>query len=151
MCAVARLPLVHQAYASHNYTITSYRLAIPTQLQLHLAVVALSMGRIFHFLNTMNAGYLTSAINAPSRNATANRYIVSKTVQTSSHDHKTSTSESSKNLVPNNYGSSKTVVETVPMEDSSDWKRQTQGREEDEQIQVTREYAVTYETKGTAM
>jgi UDP-glucose 4-epimerase len=98
----------------------------------------------------MNAGYLTSAINAPSRNATANRYVVSQAAQTSGHDHKTSISESSKNLVSSNYGSSKTVVETVPMEDSSDWKRHTQGREEDEQIQVTREYAVTYETKGTA-
>jgi hypothetical protein len=150
ICAVSRLPLIHQAYTSRDYTIGSYRLAIPTQLQLHLAVVALSMGRIFHFLNTMNAGYLTSAINAPSRNATANRYVVSKAAQTSSHD-KTSISESSKNLVPNNYGSSKTVVETVPMEDGSDWKRHTQGKEEDEQIQVTREYAVTYETKGTAL
>jgi UDP-glucose 4-epimerase len=118
---------------------------------LHLAVVALSMGRIFHFLNTMNAGYLTSAIDAPSRNATANRYVVSKTAQTSSREHKTSVSESSKNLVPSNYGTSKTIVETVPMEESTDWKRQTQGRDEDEQIQVTREYAVTYETKGTAL
>ena len=136
---------------SHDYTITSYRLAIPTQLQLHLAVVALSMGRIFHFLNTMNSGYLTSAINAPSRNATANRYASPKAAHSSSHDHQTSISESSKNLVPIDYGSSKAVVEIVPMEESSDWKRQTQSREDEEQIHVTREYAVTYETKGTAL
>ena len=109
------------------------------------------MGRIFHFLNTLNSGYLTSAINAPSRNATANRYASPKVTNNSSHDHKTSISESSKNLVPINYGTSKTVVETVPMEESSDWKRQTQGREDEEQIQVTREYAVTYETKGAAI
>lgn len=99
----------------------------------------------------MNAGYLTSAIDAPSRNATANRYTLSKTAQTSSHDRKTSISESSKNLVPNNYGSSKTVIETVPMEEGSDWKRQTQKKEDDEQIQVTREYVVTYETPGAAL
>jgi UDP-glucose 4-epimerase len=99
----------------------------------------------------MNAGYLTSAIDAPSRNVTANRYILSKTAQTSSHDRRNSVSESSKNLVPSNYGSSKTVVETVPMEESTDWKRHTQRRNDDEHIQVTRQYAVTYETKGTAL
>ena len=139
----------------------AYRLAIPTQLQLHLAVVALSMGRIFHFLNTMNAGYLTSAIDAPSRNTTANgysygkNYVVSKVSQKSSsnhnhsHAHKTSISESSKNLVPSNYGSTKTVVEALPMEDGGEWKRQTQAKEgnDDEHIQVSREYSVTYESK----
>jgi hypothetical protein len=107
------------------------------------------MGRIFHFLNTMNSGYLTSAIDAPSRNATAARYAISKAALTSSRDHKTSISESSKNLVPSNYGSSKTVVESLPMEESSEWKRQTQNGDEDEHIQVTREYAVTYETKSS--
>ena len=104
----------------------------------------------------MNAGYLTSAIDAPSRDTTAangygygNKYVNSKVSQKSSHDHKTSISESSKNLVPSQYGSTKTVVQAVPMEDGSEWKRQAQGREgsEDEHIQVTREYAVTYENK----
>jgi hypothetical protein len=109
------------------------------------------MGRVFHFLNTMNSGYLTSAINAPSRNATANRYASPKAAHSSNHDHGTSISESSKNLVPIDYGRSKAAVEIVPMEESSDWKRQMQSREDEEQIHVTREYAVTYETKGTAL
>ena len=105
----------------------------------------------------MNAGYLTSAIDAPSRNATGNaysygkNYIVSKASQKSSNDHKNSISESSKNLVPSNYGSTKTVVEAVPMEDTAEWKRRTQAREgsDDEHIQVSREYTVTYENKNS--
>jgi len=117
------------------------------------------MGRIFHFLNTMNAGYLTSAIGAPSRNTSANGYGYGKNFTTSTasnksnRDRETSISESSKNLVPGNYGRTKTVVEVVPMEDSSDWKRQAQSGEgsEDEQIQVRREYTVSYEPKIHAM
>ena len=99
----------------------------------------------------MNAGYLTSAINAPSRNATAHRYVVSKVNNTSSQDREGSVSESSKNLVPSNYGSSKAVVETVPMDESSEWRRQTQGRDgnEGDHIHVTREYVVSYENKSS--
>ena len=106
------------------------------------------MGRIFHFLNAMDAGYLTSAIDAPSRDATANRYLTSKAShQTNQAPKPNSISESSKNLVPSNYGSTKTVVEHVPMENSSAWKRHEVGREGgvDEQIQVTRELSVTYD------
>ena len=152
VCAVARLPFIHGAYTSRDYTIESYKLAVPTQLQLHLAVVALSMGRIFHFLNTFNAGYLTSAIDAPSRNVTAarygDRYNISKVSHKSNHDPKGSISESSKNLVPSHYGSTKTVVETVAMEDGSDWKQvQRVEPTPEEQIHVSREYSVTYETK----
>ena len=150
VCAVVRLPFIHGAYTSRDYTIESYKLAVPTQLQLHLAVVALSMGRIFHFLNTFNAGYLTSAIDAPSRNTTGvrygDRYNVSKVSNKSSHDPKGSISESSKNLVPSHYGSTKTAVESMAMEDGSDWKQvQRVEAGPEEQIHVSREYTVTYE------
>jgi hypothetical protein len=110
------------------------------------------MGRIFHFLNTFNAGYLTSAIDAPSRNTTAarygDRYNISKVSQKSNLDRKGSISESSKNLVPSHYGSTKTVVETVALEDGSDWKQaQRVEPAPEEQIHVSREYSVTYEAK----
>ena len=147
VCAVARLPFVYNTYTSDNYTLEAYKLAIPTQLQLHLAVVALSMGKVFRFLNTMNAGYLTSAIDAPSRNATA--YLNSKASRKMGNVPKSSISESSRNLVPSMYGSSKTVVDHLPMEKSLPWKRQTlQGEESlDRQIHVTREVVITYQTE----
>ena len=150
ICAIARLPFVHGTYTSPDYTLVSYKFAIPTQLQLHLAVVALSMGKIFRFLNTMNAGYLTSAIDAPTRNGTAyaNRYINSKTSQNASQvqsQKKSSISESSKDLVPKNYGTSKTVVEHLPMEQSQGWKRPEGEAGSDKQIQVTREVHISYE------
>lgn len=148
ICAIARLPFVHGAYTSPDYTIEAYKLAIPTQLQLHLAVVALSMGKIFRFLNTMNAGYLTSAIDAPSRSTTAyaNKYLNSKTSQQDSHVKKNpSISESSKDLVPRTYGSSKAIVEHLPMEPSSAWKRSEEEAGSDNEIRVTREVHITYE------
>ncbi len=150
VCAIARIPFIHRTYTSPDYTLEAYKLAIPTQLQLHLAVVALSMGKIFRFLNTMNAGYLTSAIDAPTRDGTAyaNRYLNSKTSHQPSHTQsqkKSSISESSKDLVPKNYGSSKTIVEHLPLEQSQGWKRRGGDAGSDKQIQVTREVHITYE------
>ncbi|KAK5084758.1 hypothetical protein LTR05_005836 [Lithohypha guttulata] len=61
-CAIARLPFIHAAYTSENYTIALYRLSMPTQIQLHLSVVSLSLGRIFRFLAALDVGYLASSI-----------------------------------------------------------------------------------------
>ena len=150
VCAIARIPFIHGAYTSPDYTLEGYKLAIPTQLQLHLAVVALSMGKIFRFLNTMNAGYLTSAIDAPTRTGTAyaNKYLNSKASHQPSHTQsqkKSSISESSKDLVPKNYGSSKTIVEHLPMEQSPGWKRAEGEDGSNKEIQITREVHISYE------
>ena len=58
-----------------------------------------------------------------------------------------SINEGYKGLVPNNYGSTKTVVEHLPAEKSSAGKWQELQREgsTDKQIKVTREFNVTYE------
>ena len=61
-----------------------------------------------------------------------------------------SINEGYKGLVPNNYGSTKTVVEHLPTEKSSAGKWQELQREgsTDKQIKVTREFNVTYEDQS---
>ena len=82
-----------------------------------------------------------------SRDATANQYSNSKASQQTSHVPNKSFGESNKEFVPSNYGSTTTVVEHLPMERSSSGKRQELRREAsvDGQIQVTRNFAITYE------
>ena len=83
-----------------------------------------------------------------SRNATANRFFNSKAgSHQTSHAEKTSVSDGSNNLVPSNYGSTNTVVGHLPMEKSAAGKWQEVRREGsmDRQIQVMRNFAITYE------
>ena len=124
VCAIARLPFIHAAYSSSNYTIGLYKLGMPTQLQLHLSVVALSLGKIFRFLSFLDVGYLSSAIEPTHGKGTANRSRAGKYGYNSkiSHNHSAnnhakkpsiSDHDSSKNLVPDDYGQA--TVDAVPM------------------------------------
>ena len=136
VCAITRLTFVAHAYTSADYTLTSYRLAIPTQLQVHLAIVALSIGKVFRFLNALDTGYLSSAIDAPGRNGTT----FGRSQNT--HGRKTSLSDSSKGLVPGDYGQSRAYAEALPMEKSNHW--QSSGR----QIDVRTDVEITHEPFG---
>ena len=130
-CAIARLPFVHAAYNSSDYTIALYKLGIPTQLQLHLSVAALSLGKIFQFLNLLDVGYLSSAIEPMHGKGTVNqshagthRYV-SKLSNHSSHHHASKPSisdhDSSKHLVPVGYGQTNTEVEgSIPLQKIDD-------------------------------
>lgn len=129
-CAVARLPFVLPAYTSLNYTLTSYKLAIPTQLQLLLAVIALSLGKLFRFLDALDTGYLSSAIDPPSGNATT---------------RKTSISDSSKGLVPSDYGHTRCHAAALPLESLSDRRPAPQGNKSDFQIGVSTEVMILHE------
>ena len=101
---------------------------MPTQLQLHLSVVALSLGKIFRFLTFLDVGYLSSAIEPTYGKGTMNRSRAgkygynSKVSNHSAHNHikkkkkSISDHDSSKNLVPGDYG--KTIIEAdggIPM------------------------------------
>ena len=130
-CAVARLPFIHAAYTSSNYTIALYKLGMPTQLQLHLSVVALALGKVFHFLNFLNVGYLSSSIEPTHGKGTQNKsraaqYGFNSKVSNHSGNHRTrgtknqsiSDHDSSKDLVPSNYGQVSAEIEgagAVPM------------------------------------
>lgn len=125
-CAIARLIFVPSAYTSPNYTIELYKLGVATQIQLHLSVMALSMGKIFRFLNSLDVGYLSSSIEPTqgkgfTKSSRAAHYGYSKSSKTSNSDHrrtrddptKGSVSEhgSSRGLVPDTYGHTITEVE----------------------------------------
>jgi len=90
---------------------------MPTQLQLHLAVVTLSLGKIFRFLNALDVGYLSSAIEPPSRKGTQKTYGISSLRSKTTQAKVPSRSDSSKHLVPSDYGRTTTRVEAVPLEE----------------------------------
>lgn len=86
---------------------------MPTQIQLHLSVVSLSLGRIFRFLAALDVGYLASSIEPTTGKGSKNRSQAGKygygygkaskaTFQSSRHSQKRSISDhdSSKGLVP---------------------------------------------------
>ena len=164
VCAIVRLPFIHAAYNSSNFTMALYKLGMPTQLQLHISIVALALGKLLRFLNFLDVGYLSSAIepthgkgtihktgkskygyNSKKGNDTANsRHVKSKS---SIDDH-----DSSKDLVPKSYGRTVTEVgrvSPIPMQgmrSESDAKPHDMrhGASQDE-IRVTTQYEVRHE------
>lgn len=173
-CAIARLPFIPPAYTSSNYTIALYKLGMPTQLQLHLSVVSLALGKIFHFLTSLDVGYLSSAIEPTHgkggtvSRSRAGKYGFGSKVSNNSGLHQQrskaksfSDQDSSKNLVPSNYGVVTAEVEGVPMgkvngnvsqqaSRNSESGRRPAGNE----IVVTRQYEIRTESaqkKGQRM
>ena len=129
-CAVARLPFIHAAYNSSNYTIALYKLGMPTQIQLHLSIVSLSLGRIFRFLAALDVGYLASSIEPTTGKGSKNRSQAGRygygygkpskgTFQSSRHSQKRSISDqdSSKGLVPDREWSR--LDAEIPLEQQS--------------------------------
>jgi len=97
---------------------------MPTQVQLHLSVMTLSLGKIFRFLNSLDVGYLSSSIGPqPGKGSAAKsnaaRYAYGSKDSANHHTKKESISDhdSSKGLVPSGYGYSVTEVEgSIPLE-----------------------------------
>lgn len=131
LCAISRLPFITAAYTSSNYTIALYKLGVPTQIQLHLSVMALSLGKIFRFLNSLDVGYLSSSIEPTHGKGSVTHTHASKYGSRSNksphstrlHTKKESMSDQSsgKFLVPYDYGRTITEVEgAIPIERTSD-------------------------------
>lgn len=104
---------------------------MPTQIQLHLSVMALSLGKIFRFLNSLDVGYLSSSIEPTHGKGSVTRSYASKYGSSSKrsphHTHIHTKKESLGDqgsctyLVPHDYGRTITEIEgAIPKDRTSD-------------------------------
>lgn len=88
----------------------------------------------------------TPGQKSANQNLAGKSFFISKANQRKIYAPKTGITEASGNLVPDNYGSTETTVESLPAKGTSVEKRQDrQGGNMNEGIQVKREYAIDYE------
>lgn len=123
VAAIARLAFLPLAYQSADYTFDSLDLVMATQFQLYAAVLVWCVSSLLKFLDGLNVGYFSSAINKPKKGQdvtkSSNRSVSNAYGNPSQtgHSRRAISNGSGEERLITHDGYAGGVIEAVPMDD----------------------------------